>query len=1238
MNKSLRFLAIGLALAVLLVSQVGVDRSAVAHEDVATDDLVSLDQDEVMFVDHHGQEKVFYKFGDTMHFLLRDNDLAQDTSRFTETVTWVLDSASGDRPDFDLVTGAIDDDGPVNDPKIDVDGSANTSGSGTGGALVNTATTTKGTVEVTLEDDAGTVTFKGTDFPPEDNTDTPEIESDVLPGENAFAGGFQYRPVTDRDDATSTDDYIVIERGTDLTNETADPSPLAKPAALTPLVESPVVRVGYQIVDTTGGVETNVGGFVNQSRPLILGYSNDGGTFSLFDAVPATVSTADGCPALTEAQSAAGTTRECKSAVEAKFDYHIVDVFKANQNLGTGADDDQNRVLVTTSSSPSGKWVTIREVNRANLDLTNAIGTTEGAVVTTEPRPQSNYYYGSIKLVDDTQEGRINEKVEMGTRAQGNIYARDGDTITVQFFEKDHSTEIGSAEATADGLKPSIGGVEPAANSVLNEASPVLRFTLSDAGSGFDTGDFDSHVDLYLVSLRPDFDFGDADAVKAVRDDETGCHILDDTLSATSLNEDEMTVQFRSRRDWGDDEAIAPCTAGSTESRFLAQTAALRNNSHGDPFGVRIVVEDVAGNEQRSLTKLTIDGQAPLLVAAGSHTGRTWDVDEGKEVKATNAIRLKFSESLDKDTVGADDFTVENPDVTVEEVIVGGVNTEDEDDPNKSVYDKDEIVYLVLSEDLDSDDEPRVELDGSISDLAGNERKKQVITRLTDRIGPTLTVDPLSAQLLAKDGEATVSFGSDESLSAAGSSDVIDDCTCLSISGAGQKTDGSATTKGGTVNLPTPSTATYTFKQSDFKSTGIYGILVQGTDSGANETAVGATKVSNEEVTLEVADVTDDGVVVSLKNWPLADADFDGSLADEVKVSTTSGGDTVATSTVTSVDWKSGTVTMDLGTAVTKSKNEDDEDVLNRSTIYVTYSYVKAEQTVQVDDSAPKATFKPSADTQNASPFIEIQWAENEYAGDTHKTVTITSATLTGPNDFELVLVDDETDVLSTSDDILYTYLPDSDLALGEYTITAVGRDEAGNVSDPQTGKFKVVARAPVTITLNLGWNLMSLPAEAADSAIDAVINVDEVSQVLTYDPTVEGGWLSAVRVNGAFEGALTNIEASKAYLVYTTGVDPLKVDIPGLAQGTAEFPPTVKLYKGWNMVPSSSLDPAFPKRDIDSYLSGVSWSRGYYYDANGRLTGFIPGTGSDARSDDELVIKGRGFLIYVTEDSTLVP
>ena len=172
-----------------------------------------------------------------------------------------------------------------------------------------------------------------------------------------------------------------------------------------------------------------------------------------------------------------------------------------------------------------------------------------------------------------------------------------------------------------------------------------------------------------------------------------------------------------------------------------------------------------------------------------------------------------------------------------------------------------------------------------------------------------------------------------------------------------------------------------------------------------------------------------------------------------------------------------------------------------------------------------------------------------------------------------------------------------------------------------------------VTIPLSLGWNLIALPAAPTDMSIDTVIDVAEVETVLTYDPTVEGGWQAAVRVNGSFEGALTMIDATKAYLVYTTSEQDLKVDIPGLVRGV--LPPAVQLYTGWNLVPSSSLDPAFPARDADDYFSGLDWTRGYYYDSNGRLTGFTPG---DKTPSDELVVKGRGFFLYLTKDGTLVP
>ena len=60
---------------------------------------------------------------------------------------------------------------------------------------------------------------------------------------------------------------------------------------------------------------------------------------------------------------------------------------------------------------------------------------------------------------------------------------------------------------------------------------------------------------------------------------------------------------------------------------------------------------------------------------------------------------------------------------------------------------------------------PRSSLTARSSDKAGNELKSAAITRLTDRIGPGVTVDAFSGQLLAAKGEATVSFSADENLS-----------------------------------------------------------------------------------------------------------------------------------------------------------------------------------------------------------------------------------------------------------------------------------------------------------------------------------------------------------------------------------------------------------------------------------------------------------------------------------------
>ena len=91
MNKSLKFLTIGLALAVLLVSQVGVNRTAEALP-VSSE----LSNDRVVFAGDLGdpatrtEQQDFYKPGDTVNFYLEDSDLRELPVNSRTTVTFTL--------------------------------------------------------------------------------------------------------------------------------------------------------------------------------------------------------------------------------------------------------------------------------------------------------------------------------------------------------------------------------------------------------------------------------------------------------------------------------------------------------------------------------------------------------------------------------------------------------------------------------------------------------------------------------------------------------------------------------------------------------------------------------------------------------------------------------------------------------------------------------------------------------------------------------------------------------------------------------------------------------------------------------------------------------------------------------------------------------------------------------------------------------------------------------------------
>ena len=295
----------------------------------------------------------------------------------------------------------------------------------------------------------------------------------------------------------------------------------------------------------------------------------------------------------------------------------------------------------------------------------------------------------------------------------------------------------------------------------------------------------------------------------------------------------------------------------------------------------------------------------------------------------------------------------------------------------------------------------------------------------------------------------------------------------------------------------------------------------------------------------------------------------------------------------------------------------------------------------EVDTSVAEPSITP-AETDNASPFVTLDYSSEgeEYALDSdgevskdldsHGTVTIMSASFNG---------EDITDALATTDNVKFLYRA-SALEPGEYDVEVTAVDEAGNELESES-TVEIAERKPYKLSLAPGWNLVSIPAEASDSDINAVIPADHPAvSVISYDPSVPGAWLTATRgSDGAFQGTLMNITSGRAYWINTTTFESIEVDIPRLDAGTPVLPPTVNIVKGWNLVPIQDVTETREDMSAKAYFSGIEVSRVYTFDtvANAWDSVTVGSVDSDGEPTDLLSV-GQGYWVFATEEGTLAP
>ena len=183
-----------------------------------------------------------------------------------------------------------------------------------------------------------------------------------------------------------------------------------------------------------------------------------------------------------------------------------------------------------------------------------------------------------------------------------------------------------------------------------------------------------------------------------------------------------------------------------------------------------------------------------------------------------------------------------------------------------------------------------------------------------------------------------------------------------------------------------------------------------------------------------------------------------------------------------------------------------------------------------LDSTAPSLVTGNSS-TSQSRPSIRIEFDE----------VVSVSAASVG----DTVLVDDDTNLLATSDNKLFFYVPSEDLELGSLTVMATASDHAGNTVEDASYTLTVAERKTFDLGLFFGWNAVSVPSNPVDPDINAVFTNESLAQVVAYDATdAASPWRIASRdpVSGAWTSTtdtpLRAIMAGPGYWVHSTSFD----------------------------------------------------------------------------------------------------
>ena len=321
------------------------------------------------------------------------------------------------------------------------------------------------------------------------------------------------------------------------------------------------------------------------------------------------------------------------------------------------------------------------------------------------------------------------------------------DVVRVTYSDADpdrNTSQTLKVETTA----PIISNPSPA-HDTADRADPDIEFDVTDSDSGIADAD-DIHV-VFGVDNDPADGAIDAMYIYMVNDAPKGdVDEEDDVFSAKQGLPSDVEIDNDATVYWW---AIAVDSAGNVAVSDRQSTIEVDDEDVDDPcnagdfnMGDGLVGQDVGVSAEIAGCQpyaVRIDNTEPEIESVT--TGPTWDADEDEvdmDAGDATSVLVTFSEDLDAETVADSDFDVEGASVTDVEV-------------------QDNYVFLSLSSELAPDEEPEVELVGSVRDVAGN-RQTSGEVEATDGIAPTLTVMVEGGNRSVTNDSITITISSNE--------------------------------------------------------------------------------------------------------------------------------------------------------------------------------------------------------------------------------------------------------------------------------------------------------------------------------------------------------------------------------------------------------------------------------------------------------------------------------------------